>query len=401
VGDLTRDQRRDLRLIGLFRSVSLAGDAIAMITILLRFAPHASGYAVGAVTMAGMIPPVILAPLSGVVADRVSAKKFLPLVCLIEATIALSLGFVTGTLGTILLMGALGCGVAFSGTGYSALVPSLVGVENMNLAQSTLQSFQGVAGIAGPLLGGVLVAATGQRWPLFIDAISFVLCALGTLALRGNRVPEPPSKAERRGQFTAGFLWLFRDPVLSIIVINTIFFVLAIGVVNICQIFFTVRVLHATSFEFGLFDAVYAVGNIAGALLGRRVPANDLGRSKWFFIAAGILGGMFFLIGLSSNIWLAMFLMTLAGGANGLLSVAAMTMIYSRSPADILGRVSAALNASVTTTSLVSMALGGLLLNIFSSRSIFQAGGGISLLVVLILGPIGLRRISRGAVAEN
>jgi MFS family permease len=63
--------RRDFLLIFVAFALSSLGDYVALITLTLRVeALTGSGWAVAALLLTGLVPPVILAPVAGLLVDR-------------------------------------------------------------------------------------------------------------------------------------------------------------------------------------------------------------------------------------------------------------------------------------------------------------------------------------------
>ncbi|MHB1089315.1 MAG: MFS transporter, partial [Acidimicrobiales bacterium] len=243
----SKSQRHDVRLLALFRGASYLGDTIALIALFLRLAPLGHAWAVAALAIAGSLPLVALAPLAGHIIDHHPAKRLLVVTGLFEALVCVGIGLWHGVVVTLVLMFALSSLVAFSMPGYAALVPTLAGEENIERSQGLVQSAQGIAGVAGPALGGLLVGWSGQSWPLYIDAASFAIAALATTLLHHDRRPSPRSGIEalesRRLLAGAGFVW--HDKVLRPIVVAVMVFMLSLGMVNVAEVFFATSTLHA------------------------------------------------------------------------------------------------------------------------------------------------------------
>lgn len=276
---LAPTKRRDLTLVALLRGFSFLGDAVALIALYLRLAhgSHAP-WAIAALSIAAALPLVVLSPIAGFVVDHWPAKRLLVALCLCEAVVCLAIGLWHGRTLTIGLMALLSCFVAFSFPGYSALVPAIAGEENIAGANSLMQTVQGIASIAGPGLGGLLVGLAGQSWPLYFDAISFALAAAATPLLRTDRRPEPGSVRPKRGErdLGAGLRVLFADRVLRPLVITFIVFLLALIMTNVADVFFITRTLHSSALVYGLVGTAFGVGNIVGALASAKVGQEDL-----------------------------------------------------------------------------------------------------------------------------
>ena len=371
-------QRRDLSLVAILRGFSYLGDAVALIALYLRLAHgNDASWGIAAVSIAAAMPLVVLAPIAGFVVDHFPLKRLLVALCLCEAVVCAGIGVWHGRLVTIGLMALLSCFVAFSFPGYSALVPKIAGEDNIARAQSLMQSVQGIAAVAGPGLGGLLVGVSGQSWPLYFDAISFAVAAVGTVLLRTDRRPEPGAVRPTKGQrdLGAGMRTLFGDQVLRPLVLTFLIFLLSLIVINVAEVFFITRTLHSSALVYGLVSTSFGVGNIV-------------------FVIGVSVGA----IGLVEHVSYIFPLLALTGVAVGVVNVATTTLLTKRTPERLRGQMFAASNAIFTSAEIASTALGGLILTLIAPRTVFQVAGIVSTAAVLLLGPFTLRA-SRAARA--
>jgi MFS family permease len=394
-------QKRDLRLLALFRGFSFLGDSIALITLYLRIARHGHGWMIAALSIAAALPLVLLAPYAGYVVDHVPAKTFLALLCVAEGLVCVGIGLWHGDFATIALMALLSCGVAFSLPGYSALVPTLSGEENIAVAQSTLQSVQGIALTAGPALGGLLVGAFGQSWPLYLDAASFALAGLGTMLLRTDRRPiETMSNEKKEKEMSAGVRFIFSDSYMRPVVVTAAVFMLSLGAVNVAEVFFITQTLHASDLMYGLVGTSFGAGTILGALKAGSLSQESLALVKVSLLSVSFISALLGAVGLMEHVGYVFPLMFVTGVAVGVVNVSASTLFAVRAPEALRGRVFAAVGAIFTSAEITSMVLGGLLLSVVAPRTIFQLAGVVSLASVVIVGPLELRTSHR-AQAES
>lgn len=386
-------QRHDIGLLALFRGGSYLGDAVALVTLYLRLAPGGHAWQIATLSIAASLPLVAFAPLAGYAVDRLPAKSLLTLLGLCEAAVCLGVGYWHGVASTILLMLALSSFVAFSMPGYSALVPYIAGEENVARSQGLMQSVAGVAAVAGPALGGLLVGSVGQSWPLYVDAMSFAVCALGTTLLHHDRLPSPGSAIERARseQMTAGLTLLLTDRLLRPLVVTIAIFILSLGMVNVSEVFFVTRTLHASATLYGLIGASFGLGLIIGSLLAGRSSQGVVSLARTVLLAVLAIGVAIGAVGLVTHVYYIYPLMALAGVAEGIANVCAMTLFTLRTPERLRGRMFAGVNAIFTGGQLGATAAGGLVLLVFAPRTVFQIGGGLSSISVLILGPLALR----------
>jgi MFS family permease len=392
-------QRRDVRLLSVLRGVTFFGDSMALITLYLRLAPVGHAWAIAALSIAGTLPLVVLSPLAGLVIDRVPAKRLLTQLGLAEAAICVAIGYWHGMTATLALMLALNSCVAFSYPGYSALVPTVAGGDNISRAQGLMQAVQGVAAVLGPITGGLLVGWTGQSWPLYLDALCYVLAAFATTALHHDRRPSPATTIERleSEKMMAGVMLLWNDRLLRPVVLTTLVFLFALNMVNVGEVFFVTVTLHASAIYYGLLGASFGLGSIAGSLLAGRLRQGLVQLARAVLATIVVVGAMIGGVGLVTRVGYIYPLMLVAGVAQ----VAFMTLCTVRSPELLRGRVFAAIGALFTGNQIGATALGGLVLTLIAPRTVFQIGGIAATVSALALGPFALRSSAAAHAREQ
>jgi MFS family permease len=180
---------------------SLGTFCQAIAQSLLVYDLTGSSFLVGVVNFAQFIGVLVLAPWTGVAADRFNRRH------VILATQA-SAGVVTGVLTVLSALGLastpvviacaalLGVATAFALPAFRAMIPQLVSPRNLGRAVNLDSVAVNVARALGPIGGAALVASLGSTWAFGINAVSyFGLC----VALAGvhPRPQPPPSKRVR------------------------------------------------------------------------------------------------------------------------------------------------------------------------------------------------------------
>ena len=396
-GGLTGAQRRDVTLLAIFRGISFVGDGLAMVALYLRVAPLGHAWAVAALGIAAMAPVALLAPVAGHVVDRIRAKPLLITLGFVEGVVSVGLGYWHSIPATLALVVVLNVAISFSMPGYGALVPAIVGDEHINRANGTLQATQGVAFILGPVLGGLLVGWTGQSVPLYLDGVSFVLGAIGTSLLHADRRPVPHAEgADRR--MTAGVRHVVGDAVLAPVILDFFVFLLALGMVNVAEVFFVIRTLHGTPLDYGALGAAFGAGTILGSILAGRLRQDvyPLVRSLLAMVVlAGVSVSAISFVDVVGQIYP---FMAVAGFAVGIVNVAATSLFALRTPEALRGRAFAAVNALVQSAQVGAFLLGGIALGLLVPRSVYRLGGLASVAAAVVFGALALRA-ARGAPA--
>jgi Major Facilitator Superfamily len=144
----------------------------------------------GYVMAARILPQVILVLGGGVLADRLGRRPVMlasdALCCAAQATLAAALLAGRPQIWLFALLAALvGTGEAFFGPALDGLTVEIAPPEELGSANALRGLAESVAGVAGPSLAGLLVAAAGPAVVIAIDAASYgvSVIALGLLQL--------------------------------------------------------------------------------------------------------------------------------------------------------------------------------------------------------------------------
>jgi MFS family permease len=118
---------RDVRLVTAAVGVSALGDFLLWIPLTLHLQETTgSGYAVAALFVALWAPVVLIAPLAGLVVDRLEARGVLLVASLAQAAVAAALALALDSTAAILVLAALlGVGFAFAQPAEFALVSAI------------------------------------------------------------------------------------------------------------------------------------------------------------------------------------------------------------------------------------------------------------------------------------
>ncbi|MEM7116182.1 MAG: MFS transporter [Chloroflexota bacterium] len=195
-------ERPSYRNLWLAALVSQLGDwfnVIATVILVDRFTD--SGTAVGALFLARSLPPFLLTPVVGVIADRFNRKTILIVSDLLRALIVLGFLFVTSAEQAWLiyvLTVAQFIVSAFFQPAKSAILPSLIETDEELVMANTLSSTTWSAMLTlGAAIGGVMAAVFGVQVALIVDALTFVLSAVLVLRI------VLPEEAGDEGEKTA------------------------------------------------------------------------------------------------------------------------------------------------------------------------------------------------------
>jgi predicted MFS family arabinose efflux permease len=126
------------------------------------------------------------------------------------------------------------------------------------------------------------------------------------------------------------------------------------------------------------------LGTIAGPLIASHVH-HDRTRIIGSSLATAAIGAVLVLIGLSPTVWLVGGLLTAGGVCFGGFETWIGTVVLTRPPDHIRGRVEATINGTLRGFTILAMALGGVLGATIGPRATYVACGGLVALVAPVV----------------
>ncbi|MGN9913114.1 MFS transporter [Phytohabitans sp. LJ34] len=388
-----RSRWGDVYLAAGARGVSTCGDFLAATALALALqSAGAGGLAVSGLMLAAVLPLVVLAPLTGRLADRVDSRTLLVGAGVAQAGICVVLAYAEGTALIIALVALLACGLAVTQPTLSALLPEMVRRDDLPRATALNQTAGSVGVLVGPALAGLLVGEFGTKVPLLIDGASYLALVAAGLLLRTTRNSRNTHK-------TATVAWrLRRDPMVLAVTAAVAATIAGVGAVSVVEIFFVRETLGGSTTAFGLVQATWTAGMLAGAwLLTRpaRRAADDGALVNGLVLMLGLCclavlaGAAVPAVGWLVPLWLA------GGVLNGGLNVFLAMVMARRVPAEARGRAFAVQGAAIQGAGMFGYLAGGLLLESFAPRPLVAACG-LAGLVVVALVAIPVTRAVRG-----
>lgn len=200
---------RNFRLYWLGMLVSSLGTRLQILALAwLVLKETGSGFALGTVVMAGSAPILLFSLFGGVLADR---WPKLPVLLLTQSAMlvqALVLGVLVslGSINLWLIYGlSAGAGLidAIDTPTGQAFTKELVGSDQEELANASemWSTLFNATTVVGPALGGLVVAAYGEKACFYLNAVSF-LAVVGALLLVDKRQLHPAPSPPRQDMIT-------------------------------------------------------------------------------------------------------------------------------------------------------------------------------------------------------
>jgi MFS family permease len=299
----------------------------------------------GLVGLFRVIPIVLLSVFGGAVADLVDRRKLLLVTQSLQALLALSLWGLTlsGTiqLWHIYLITALqAAAFAYDVPARQALVPNLVPRDILPNALSMYTIASQIGSIAGPAVGGLVIAGAGLGYTYLFNAVSF-LSVIAALILMGEVRQDRGVKAAHtkvdKEMIVEGLRFTFGNPlIMGSMVLDFVatFFASA----NTLMPVFAREVLGVGARGFGFLSAAQSVGAVSAALVLSQIKQI---RKQGRILMVAVVGfGLAILIfGVSRTVWLSWLGLALAGASDTVSMVIRQTIRQLQTPDGLRGRM--------------------------------------------------------------
>jgi MFS family permease len=273
-----------------------------------------------------------------------------------------------------LIAAAFGCSRAFIGPAGGALGPMLVPRELLPRAIAWNSLSWQTGSIAGPVLGGVVLAIAARAgaerhaagWAYAVAAGLYVLSVAMMSLIRANTTPERQS-GSRWEMVKEGLAYVWREKIVLGAISLDLFAVL-LGGATLLLPAFAADVLKVGPEGYGILRAAPGTG---AALVALYLASNPIrGRAGTImFLCVGLFGLATVVFGLSKFMWLSVFALAVLGGADMVSVFVRQTLVQVVTPDHMRGRV-----ASVS----------GLFIGASNELGEFESG-----LVARFLGPVG------------
>jgi MFS family permease len=371
-------QNKNWRLLWLGQSVSLTGDMVFYVTVVLwvatiiakgkSWAPAAAS----GVLLATAVPVLIVGPLAGVWVDRWDRRRTMLFADAARTVLILGL-LVLPALGhripaavqlgiVYAVLAAASCFAEFFDPSRLAILGAIVPEQDQAKASGHLSASASLAQVIGPPIAAPLLFVFGVEWALLLNAASF---AVSFICVRAIQVPAevadaPQPRVSFAEEFRTGLRFFAGNKILMTLGIGIVIAMLGLGGVNSLAVFFVRHNLHVAASLLGTVIGGVGVGAIAGSLLtgpiSKRIPPAQI---FWISLITG--GVALIAFARTTALPAAIAAAVILGVGMGWLNSSFTPVMLSVTPSRLLGRVSAVISPVQQLASIVSMALAGLL----------------------------------------
>ena len=353
-------------------------------------------FALGMIGLAEALPAISMALYAGHVADRHDRRRVALMALWVLVLCSAALWFLAGpgSLGVELLsrtrLTAIYSVIVLSGLARAFLQPARQALSAELVPRALFAnaitwrsgSWQ-LAAVIGPALGGLLYALGGASLAYAVDA-ALMLFAVGVLVSIAHR--SPAREATHEGVYESvkgGVAFVFGEPVLLGALTLDLFSVFFGGAVALLPIF-AAEILHVGPTGLGVLRASPAIGAvIMSVFVARRRDWDRTGHVLLWSVAG--FGVCMVLFGLSTSFYVSVGLLIASGMFDMVSVVIRSTLLQSRTPEALLGRVSSVNQIFIGSSNEIGMFESGLTARWWGTARSVVIGGVATLGVVVAI----------------
>jgi MFS family permease len=353
----------------------------------------------GLVGLVQFVPIVAMSLIIGQAADHFDRRMVARTCQIVKALCALLLAIGTASRESIFaILFVIGTARAFETPTLHALLPGIVPPSLLPRAIAASATANQAATIGGPALGG-LIYAFGPTTVYVTCTIVFLLASILV-----SLIKTAPRASERKpvtlASLLAGFAYIRSRPVL-LGAISLDFFAVMLGGVTALLPIYARDILQTGPWGLGLLRSAPAVGALVmSVVLAHRSIDRQVGQT--LFASVVVFGLAIIVFALSTSFILSLLALTIYGMADAISVVIRHSLVQTRTPQDMLGRVMAVNSLGTGSSGTLGEFESGLLAFWFGTVASALIGGVGALVVVVawMLTFPGLRRTATLAPGE-
>jgi MFS family permease len=347
VGLLLPLREREFRKLWVAMCVSLLGDGAFLVAVAWQvYDLSNTPTAMSVVGIAMTVPTILFLLLGGVASDRFDRRRIMVGADLLRAAAgaalaALALSGALEVWHVAVLAAMYGTGAAFFAPAFDAVVPDIVPSERLAQANALDQLVRPlVFRMAGPALGGLLVASGGAGAVFALDSASFLLSAAVLWRVRVDAGPAAEATRSVVRELAEGWRFVRRRAWLwATFASAAVAYLCFMGPVEVLLPYLVKNDLEGSARDLGMVFAAGGIGSVTCALaMGQRdIPRRGITfiYACWTLATLAVAG-----YGLSSAMWQLMLAALAFNALETAGTIVWATLKQRHVPRTMLGRVS-------------------------------------------------------------
>ncbi len=399
---LLRDNPALRRFFVAFFGSQVGTGAAYVALLLVAYQRLHSGWAISLVLLGEFVPGIVLAPLFGSFADRISRRRLVVCADLMRAVCFVAIAIVPSFAATVVFALLAGVGTALFRPAINAALPGLVPPERRSELTAIFYASINTGLMLGPALAAGLLLVTTAPAVLVLNAVSFVASAallagvdLGPWRTAGaaesadSSEPEPGSVSVW-AQTREGARAAVAMPGVPVLMTVGALVVLTGAMFNVLAPLFATGPLHAGGSGYSVLMALYGLGMVAGSWSNARAGSDIGGLRRRWLVGIGVSGVAMAVAALAPNLPLALVAFLFIGLGENLLVGPEMRLMQEMVVERMLGRVFGLKDVLENIAFVGAFVGAGALLSVAGVRAVF-AGAGVVTVALAFLGAVAFR----------
>jgi DHA3 family macrolide efflux protein-like MFS transporter len=365
----------------------------------------------GLISMAGVLPLIVLGPFTGTFIDRRRSRLGVIVACDLSAGLVVSLFGLRYLWGAqamrpaALFMIALLVGVAgaFFDPASNAFVPDLVPRGQLEAANALRQSSRQVTNLTARGLGGILYALVGPAALFLLDGVSFLFAGASEMfiSVPDAAAPRPAAAASDRGFFdhaAEGFRYVAARPGMMTFLLTVAIFNALLMPMSILLPEYATASLRGDARWYGFLLAAISAGAIAGCAVVGAAKLDGPSRRAALIASLAALAVALAVLGQIEVRWIGLAIVFATGVLTAIVNVLALSIIQRGTASEFRGRI-VGLHAMLTRLLAPIALVGGGVVADMTGRNVPVVFGVCGALALLSAIPLMVRRTARAFLA--
>ncbi|MGI9578693.1 MAG: MFS transporter [Microthrixaceae bacterium] len=359
--------------------------------ILIALAYDLTGGAtfIGIITFAQLGPMLLLSPIGGAIADRVNRRVLMVSIASTQAVLSLALAFVAtqddpSKVMLFCIVLCIGIGASINAPAANAILPSLVGKEDLQGAVALSSASMNASRVVGPILGGAVAAIGGATAVFIVNGATYGFVILALMTAHANFKPPAAKKESPLRQLAGGFAEARKDRVIGRVLMT-------IAVYSVFCLVFIYQMPKIAAEQFGMegwrytvLFSTFGLGAFTGAVsMGSWLSGFE--RPKIVRVAMVVFAAALASFALAGNAWVGFPAVFVAGASYFVIVTALITILQLRVHDEVRGRVMGLWMMAWAGLVPVGGLIGGVVVDATGMTAVLLAGALVAALLAVFV----------------
>lgn len=409
MGLLLRDRGLRRFFVAFFQSQVGTGAAYVALLLVAYHRLH-SGWAISLVLLGEFLPGIVLTPVFGSLADRISRQRLAVCGDLLRAGAFIALALIPSFTATVALALLAGVGTALFRPAINAALPGMVAPDDRSRLVALFYASVNTGLMLGPALTAGMLLFTGAQEVLLVNAASFGVSALLLAGVDlgprgGEQAADGDDDAGRESVWAetrTGARAAAQIPGVALVIVVGALVVVTGAMFNVLAPLLATGPLHVGGTGYSMLWALYGTGMVAGSWVNARAGSEIAGLRRRWLLGMALSGLAMADAAVAPNLGLALVAFTLIGLGENLLVGPEMRLVQELVPERLLGRVFGVKDVLENIAFVIAFVGAGALLTFAGVRVVF-VGAGVVTVALAMFGVLMFRlgRTSEPALAMS